>query len=839
MAEGGVTVRLTHGSAAVLRGGQVLEANQALMAEVLEGLETADLADDEKLIVYAACEGDHELARSLAGAGEPLPPPPPGEATGNSEPAGAYLTAISVEGFRGIGPCARLDLTPGPGLTVVAGRNGSGKSSFAEAAEIALTGRNQRWERLGGDWRRGWRNLHHGGTCAVDVALLIEGVEEPAAVVRSEWRPDADDADEAVVTVQRKGSKKSDYGDLGWREPMESFRPFLSYKELGSLTENPSTMFDKLSAILGLGLLTSALERMRAAIKERSGAEVGEKKLRTELRKLLRASADPRAGQGLELIKSSDPDPDLIMELVAGADPAAAGADESLRALADLPELDRTELAERVRGLREEAAKGFDADAERELELAGLLEQALEFHDDHDSEPCPVCGQGSLDGAWSERTRRSVTELRGRWAQSAEERQRRAAVVLRAEEPRSAMAPLVSIAGADPVLVARVRRLVADLPKAPEALADRLESDLDELAAAIDQVRDYASTELARRQEGWRPVSEAAQSWIPVAREARATAPMLGKLKAGEAWLKATEAVLRHARLLPITDEAARIWSELRQESNVELGALELAGATTRRRLKIDVSVDGANAPHAVSVMSQGELNALALSIFLPRATVATSPFRFLIIDDPVQAMDPAKVDGLARVLARVAENRQVIVFTHDDRLPEAVRRLSLPAEVLTVARRTGSVVSVTRTTDPARRHLSDAQALLRDKQVSSAIAVALVPGILRQAVEAACQTRIRKLRLAAGEPYAELEARLAQVPRLISMLAFCCFGDPDKGAAVPGYLKRQSERRGTSDMSHTVRLLNRGAHGELEPSRLTGLMDGTRDLVSFLEEVA
>src|SRR4051794_22705792 len=50
--------------------------------------------------------------------------------------AGAYLTAISVEGFRGIGPTAAIEFPPGPGLTLVIGRNGSGKSSFAEALEV-------------------------------------------------------------------------------------------------------------------------------------------------------------------------------------------------------------------------------------------------------------------------------------------------------------------------------------------------------------------------------------------------------------------------------------------------------------------------------------------------------------------------------------------------------------------------------------------------------------------------------------------------------------------------------------------------------------------------------
>ena len=82
-----------------------------------------------------------------------------------------------------------------------------------------------------------------------------------------------------------------------------------------------------------------------------------------------------------------------------------------------------------------------------------------------------------------------------------------------------------------------------------------------------------------------------------------------------------------------------------------------------------------------------GRLHALALSLFFPRATMDESPFRFVVVDDPVQSMDPAKVDGLARVLEEAAATRQVVVFTYDDRLPEAVRRLGIDATILEVSR--------------------------------------------------------------------------------------------------------------------------------------------------------
>ena len=124
----------------------------------------------------------------------------------------------------------------------------------------------------------------------------------------------------------------------------------------------------------------------------------------------------------------------------------------------------------------------------------------------------------------------------------------------------------------------------------------------------------------------------------------------LKRLKSAEAWLKKAAAGIRDDRFPPIAEKAAGIWEHLRQQSHVELGRIQLTGEGTRRRVALDVTVDGVEGA-ALGVMSQGELHSLALSLFVPRATLPESPFRFIVIDDPVQSMDPARVDGLARVL--------------------------------------------------------------------------------------------------------------------------------------------------------------------------------------------
>ena len=77
----------------------------------------------------------------------------------------------------------RWTLEPQPGLTVVVGRNGSGKSSFAEGLELLMTGRLKRWEKRPKAWTETWQCLHHDGP-----TRLVGGA---GARRRRDGRPDA------------------------------------------------------------------------------------------------------------------------------------------------------------------------------------------------------------------------------------------------------------------------------------------------------------------------------------------------------------------------------------------------------------------------------------------------------------------------------------------------------------------------------------------------------------------------------------------------------------------------------------------------------------------------
>ena len=177
---------------------------------------------------------------------------------------------------------------------------------------------------------------------------------------------------------------------------------------------------------------------------------------------------------------------------------------------------------------------------------------------------------------------------------------------------------------------------------------------------------------------------------------------------------------------------------------NVSLEDIRLTGVSTSRRVQLDVTVDG-TAAGAIGVMSQGELHSLALALFLPRAMLPESPFGFVLIDDPVQSMDPARVDGLARVLRDASKTRQVIVFTHDDRLPEWMRRQGIVATFLEVTRRDHSVVEVATQIDPVHRYLEDARAVARTADLPTAARGRVIPGLCRGAIEAAAMLVARQ----------------------------------------------------------------------------------------------
>jgi hypothetical protein len=373
-------------------------------------IDTGNADEPWALILLAAMEGEAELNAFLDKARTIDPPTrasgPKGPA---AEPPGAYVGAISVEGFRGIGPAATLTLRPGPGLTLVVGRNGSGKSSFAEGLEYLLTGRNYRWEKRPKVWVDGWRNLHHDGA-VLKADLLVEG-KGNVAVSRT-WT--AAGLESHQVKCVGPDKKVASLQALGWSDPLVTFRPFLSYNELGSLLEEgPSKLYDALSKVLGLEEFVEVQNRL-----------AGARKTRQELLETARAEADricrllsgiigaddDRMGKAAKALCGKLWDLPALEKLVQGSDTSEDGRIAQLRRITAIPPIDVPGITAAADGVRS-AHRAFEqvsgTDAARAKQLADILDEAISFHERHADDDCPVCkAPRALAGAWAGRDAR-------------------------------------------------------------------------------------------------------------------------------------------------------------------------------------------------------------------------------------------------------------------------------------------------------------------------------------------------------------------------------------------------------------------------------------------------
>ncbi len=164
---------------------------------------------------------------------------------------------------------------------------------------------------------------------------------------------------------------------------------------------------------------------------------------------------------------------------------------------------------------------------------------------------------------------------------------------------------------------------------------------------------------------------------------------------------------------------------------------------------------------------------------------------------------------------AEVAGTHQVVVFTHDERLPEACRRLGVRARVLEVTRGDRSKLTVRLRSDPVDVYLDDARAVLATDAYPLQARRRVVPGLCRNAVEAACITVVRRRRIASGQPHAEVETLLDIHSRLIPRLALAFLDDGGRSGEV---LTHVNTRLGMT-AGDVVVALNRGAHQLIDTS--------------------
>ena len=751
------------------------------------------LTDDEELddqvrsLVEAAFDGPQTVMGAIGAEPDTAERKPvPAEVT--QEPERAFLKRITIQGFRGIGPKTTFDVPPGPGLTLVVGRNGSGKSSVAEGLEMLLTGESQRWAGRQKEWLGGFRNLHQPDPTALTATFDVDGSAEELRIRRA-WKAD-EKAEAGTIKVTSNKREDLSLDTLGWSEALTTFRPILSYNELGkALDKGPAHLFDLLRGVLGMDELSGAEQALATVRKAADAVVKAAKQSLAPLQQRLQALPDDqRAIDALGLLKKRAPDLAALLEIASG-DPEDESVVRQLRGLATLaaPETEIVlQAATRLRDTVAEQTRLRAAAAGLQFDTADLLQRALSWHERETTDRCPVCETNAvLDENWRLRSKQRLAELSESSKQvKAADAAEKTALGDAQRLIRSVKAPEeVALPGF--VAAQHAYQTWSNAPADPVDLANHLESAYDQVASHYPALVTQATDELAKMQAEWQPARRALENWIEQAELAEAAKAQIKLLKAAETWVKETDKALRAQRFAPIRNRAQEIWEALRHQSNVSINDIRLEGTKTKRKVHLDVVVDGKEAM-ALGVMSQGELHAMLLALFLPRLTLDESPFGFLVVDDPVQAMDPAKVDGLARVLHDVAKRRQVIVLTHDARLPEAVRRLQLDATVFEVARQTDSVVELRKTRDPADQLIADAFQIVDEREkMGPELTGRVVPGLCRTALEVRLKQIVWRELLRSGWAHSEIEEAIVSARKVHTLASLAFLGDAERGGEL------------------------------------------------------
>lgn len=697
----------------------------------------------------------------------------------NTSTGPVYLGNVTVTGFRGVGSKALLKLRPRPGVTLVVGRNGSGKSSIAEGIETLFTGTNAHCFSQNPARAVRWRNLHNGERTAVEAKLAVESDASPSTLTRT-WTGDAFSDSQAVL--KRPGHGTMPLEQAGWEQATRSYRPFLSYVDLGNMINGrPAEMYDNIAAILGLEYLNTAAQRLTAMKKELDAVDKAEKEKKPLLLAALdRVGHDDRAVKALLAVdEKGGPDYTTLDALIAGVPTADEGRLREARREADAKGPDLDGVCAAVEALQRAVADAGDlkgsaaADAHSRAEL---LQAALRHSDRHaDDTTCPVCGtEQVLDQEWARRAEAQIDALL-REAEAVHQADADLRAATRTLHNLVVVPQEIPAVLAEPWQVWSDCRAITD----PAELAEHALRAAMTLADACEAVARRAREELAAKDERWREVVDLLAEWTKLSREARAAKPRKKEVNAALTWVKKLTTEIRDLRVDAFADHTQRIWEKLRQQSSVDLKKVGLHGSekATVRKLVMDVTVDDTEAS-ALSVMSQGELHSLALSLFLPRAATADSPFGFVVIDDPVQSMDPAKVDGLAQVLDELGRDRQVVVFTHDTRLPRAFRSQGLPVTVLRVERGEKSHVKVECETDPVKEAIDDAMALAMTEDCPTAAISNVLPSLCREVLEKAIIEAAWLRRPRTGQSAEMLQAAIEATDRLLPLASFALFDD-------------------------------------------------------------
>jgi len=567
------------------------------------------------------------------------------------------LSRVEITGFRGTLPTLPLELDEKS--LVLYGENGFGKSTIADALEL---------------WSHGDVAAFHKAGCKLDAAVHV-------------------DAGEASVEIQAGGMgplRRTLAGtDVGPLEVIEGVAdpdraeglPLLRHETVRDfMLKSGGDKKRELLALVGLESLNDFRDELRSARTEaKRGRETVDRDLQTEQERLEGLCGEQSLIEAAEELRKEArlPDPinseeglrDLEMQVVpVGSPPDRLGAVEALgRACTAASQADTADWNALVE----------DRAAVEQHALAALVKEGRSVMEHWSEDECPLCA--------SEYPREQLSiELEQRVADLAE-------IEGRFEAAGRQLGAVIS-AWRD--VAAALERVLARPPDGGWDAEDKLtdvkdaaDGHLKALEAAVAGTEKAPAAPDLLSEPELAPISQQAASAVSPETKALLKLDALkrqleARSSAQSGVKRASEVELTVKRLLEIADE--KIEAAI-NEAIGELGELvgryflTLSGSTVYSDVKLVYdSKRAGEAEFSVvydkretskppqRIMSNGQLNGLALAFFLARLKHEDQHWQTVVLDDVVSSFGGAHRSGLLDLLASEFPEWQVILLTHD-----------------------------------------------------------------------------------------------------------------------------------------------------------------------------
>lgn len=721
------------------------------------------------------------------------------------------LAEVAITGVGGIATLepTPVSFTPTPGVTIVRGPNGHGKTSMARAIDCGLRGEGDVPDEVVGRLWTADLLTEDEDRAAVDLTLVGGNGTDELVIHAVFWRIAAPSV---TATLRDADGTREVAPGAAWRRALLGAQVCYSYGALQSRLTLESGLQEYLEELLVLG---PAWQEVRAEVQARAQRAMQSQKAvdaaartaaQREKELKARYAADERAPAPPPSItwprSKDDVDPDRwLRETGLGGDVLPV----SIRVAAD--------HETRVEQLDAQLSAADDAlaAAERTLDSEGVraalhhLEQIVAIADLDDG-TCPLCGAVTN---WRAHARELTASLQDRARAAAGVQRAISAVVAWVE---SELAPLLAagVPGGPQTEVAALRKaaVVGHHPHSPAHLAVR--SLLDVLRSEghehwVGRLR--ASSDATAEWRG--ELGVVVNEFASVLRDHGAEASRAGMWRKAEETLDELQVELRQRRQDAVTGQLHNALARMLPDAEIELASIRHPGGVRQQR-GVDVGLSIAGRKATLGMLSSGQRNALLLAPLL--ILDAVGPFGFLVVDDPVHALDDLRVDLLTAELARLAHDRQVIVMTHDARVEEHLRARIPEATVIELNR------------DPRHRAVTWSAGTPWDTLLDDALEVSrtagkegwrysesvgsVVAGLCRAAVDGALRQTVINRTARRRENVEEALAALGEKRDTRKRIQYV-LGLAGGGAALPALENGSREH---------LTFWNQGSHGQLPP---------------------